>query len=73
MSKSAQNFDLDKSLSELEKIVQELEKGEINLQTSLEKFERGVELYQNCRKILDVAEKKIQVLNDGLKLDDYQG
>ncbi len=73
MAKSAQPVDLDKSLSELEKIVQELEKGEIDLQGSLDKFERGVELYKDCRKVLDSAEKKIQVLTDGLKTEEYQG
>lgn len=58
---------LEDSLLKLEKIVQELEKGQLGLDESLSRFETGVKLYQSCRKSLQEAEKKIKVLTDGLK------
>lgn len=58
---------LEESLLKLEKIVQELEKGQLGLDESLARFESGVKLYQSCRKSLQDAEKKIKVLTDGLK------
>ncbi len=66
------NQDFESSLKELEKLVHDLESGELPLQDSLQKFERGVELYKNCRGTLDQAEKKIKILNDSLKELDYQ-
>lgn len=64
--------DFESGLKELEKLVNDLESGELPLQDSLQKFERGVELYKNCRVTLDQAEKKIKILSDSLKELDYQ-
>ena len=50
------------SLEELEKIVQQMEAGELPLEKSLELFERGVGLSETCRKQLDAAETRIEVL-----------
>ena len=50
------------AMKELEAIVGQLEKGELNLDESIEKFEQGVELSKKCNKILDEAEKKITIL-----------
>jgi exodeoxyribonuclease VII small subunit len=66
------NQDFESGLKELEKLVHDLESGELPLQDSLQKFERGVELYKNCRVTLDQAEKKIKILSDSLKELDYQ-
>jgi exodeoxyribonuclease VII small subunit len=63
---------LEESLQKLEKIVQELEKGQLGLDESLERFESGVKLYQTCRQSLQEAEKKIKVLTDGLKEEPWQ-
>jgi len=52
----------EQSLDELEKIVTDIEDGEISLEESIEKYGRGVKLIQQCREILDQAEKKIQIL-----------
>lgn len=52
----------EKSLSDLEKIVLQLEDGDMPLEKSLELFETGVKLARNCRERLDNAEKRIQVL-----------
>ena len=65
------SLNFEKSLKDLEKIVRELESGEVNLDESLKKFEQGIELYKNCRSTLETAEKKIKILSDSLKEIDY--
>ena len=49
-------------LQRLEKIVQELEKGEVPLEKSLTLFEEGMQLSAGCRKELEQAEGKIEIL-----------
>jgi exodeoxyribonuclease VII small subunit len=50
------------SLEELEKIVRELEAGDLPLERSLELFERGVGLSEQCRKQLEDAETRVESL-----------
>jgi len=50
------------SLEEMEKIVRELEAGDLPLGRSLELFERGVSLSDRCRKQLEEAETRVEVL-----------
>jgi exodeoxyribonuclease VII small subunit len=57
---SIQTF--ESSLDELEKIVKELEAGELPLERSLELFERGVRLSETCRKQLEEAETRVELL-----------
>ena len=57
MSKS-----FEENMEELEKIVTELEKGDLNLDDSVSKFEEGIKLSKECNKILEDAEKKITIL-----------
>lgn len=59
------------NLTKLEKLVTELESGELGLDKSLEKFEDGLELYNNCKASLEKAEKKITILTESLKEDEY--
>lgn len=56
----AQNFET--SLAELEKIVAQLESGELPLEESLKLFETGVKLSRECRERLTEAERRIEVL-----------
>ena len=56
------NTDFEKSLDELEKIVEELQNGEISLDESIKLFERGMELTNLCRKTLESARQKITAL-----------
>ena len=49
-------------LQRLEKIVQELEKGEVPLEKSLTLFEEGMQLSSACRKELEQAEGKVEIL-----------
>jgi len=58
----------ESSLDELERIVQQLEAGDLPLERSLELFEQGVRLSRECQKRLDEAERKVEILlrgNDG--------
>ena len=50
------------SLDELEKVVRELEGGDLPLERSLELFERGMVLSDACRKQLEDAETRVEIL-----------
>ena len=52
----------EKSYEQLEKIIHALEDGSISLDESLEYYEKGVKALKTCHKILDEAEKKIEIL-----------
>lgn len=52
----------EECLQRLEKIVQELEKGEVPLEKSLILFEEGMNLSSACRKELEQAEGKVEIL-----------
>lgn len=52
----------ESSLEELERIVHELEQGELTLEKSLELFEQGVKLSRDCQERLGQAERRIEVL-----------
>ena len=58
----AQSQNFEASLAALEKIVRELERGELPLEKSLELFERGVKLSRECQERLQEAERRIEVL-----------
>jgi exodeoxyribonuclease VII small subunit len=61
--KNKTNF--ESSLKELERIVEQLEAGDLPLERSLELFEQGVQLSRDCQKRLDEAERKVEVLLKG--------
>lgn len=61
---SENKLDFEKSLMELEKIVNSLESSEISLDEAIKLFEKGVELSDKCRKTLETAEKKISKLTN---------
>ncbi len=52
----------EESLKKLESIVEELEKGDLALEDSLKLFEEGVGLSTACKKELDEAEGKVEML-----------
>lgn len=55
------------AIEELEKITDSLESGELELEKSLELFERGVELIKYCQDSLDSAHTKVELLVDSLE------
>ena len=63
MAKEKMTF--EQALGELEKLVEQIESGQIGLEESIAKYEQGIQLIKQCRVILDAAEKKIQLLAKG--------
>jgi exodeoxyribonuclease VII small subunit len=59
-AKPAETFEA--SLDELEKVVKELEAGDLSLERSIQLFERGVNLSDTCRKQLEDAETRVEML-----------
>jgi exodeoxyribonuclease VII small subunit len=65
----------EECLQRLEKIVQELEKGEVPLEKSLTLFEEGMHLSAACRKELEEAEGKVEILlkqNGKLQVEPFE-
>lgn len=56
----SKNF--EEQIEQLEAIVEELEKGDLNLEDSVSKFEEGIKISKDCNKMLEEAEKKITIL-----------
>ena len=55
----------EEALAELEQILAEIEAGELGLEESLVKYERGNFLIHHCRGVLNGAEKQIELLSKG--------
>lgn len=58
-SKQDNQPSFEKTLAELETLVEQLESGELELADSLDKFKRGIELSKQCRAMLDQAQQTI--------------
>ena len=59
-AKKTVNF--EKALAELEKLVEEMEQGNLSLEESLKRFEKGIALTSDCQQALQKAELKVQEL-----------
>ena len=57
-----ENMSFESAMEELELIAKSLEKGDLNLDDSIKKFEEGMKISKECNKFLENAEKKITVL-----------
>ena len=62
---------LEQKLKDLEKIVDLLEKNNLNLDENIKNFELGTKLYKECKSILNEAEKKVKKLSDSLKEENF--
>ena len=67
--------DFEKQLAALESVVERLENGDLSLEESVQLFEEGMKLSESCKKELEAAEGKIQMLVDrgksGMKVVDF--
>lgn len=75
MSKKEENKSFEELMANLESIVQELEKGELNLDDSVAKFEEGMKISKECNKILEDSEKRISILlenNGEISEEDFE-
>ena len=74
MTKEDKQIHFEEAFKRLEKIVGNLESGDLSLEESMKLFEEGIGLTDACKTRLDDAEKKIQLLlknSDGkLSLED---
>ncbi len=61
MSKQQLNF--EEALSELEKIAEKLEKGDLSLEEAIKSYEKGMELKKICEARLKEAEGKIELIS----------
>jgi exodeoxyribonuclease VII small subunit len=59
----------EEALKKLERIVQDLERGELTLDEALKKYQEGVELSRLCSQRLDQAKKKVDILSKNKKGD----
>ena len=58
-------INFEESMKKLEEIATELEKGDLDLDTSVAKFEEGMKISKQCSDVLEQAEKKITMLIKG--------
>ncbi len=63
-----EEVDFEMALAEVERIVSELESGELGLTASLEQYEKGVRRLKNCHALLHSAERRVALLS-GLDAD----
>lgn len=61
-TKKSPNF--EQSLEQLERLVAEMESGELSLEESLAAFEKGIKLTRECQSALQTAEQRVQKLID---------
>lgn len=74
--KKSRVADFEKSLAELEALVEKMESGDLPLEESMKQFERGIQLARACQAQLKQAELKIQKLvqkNGDEQLEDLAG
>ena len=60
--KSDAGPDFEKTLAELEKLVVNLEEGDLSLDESLSGFKQGIELTRQCQTVLDNAQQTVEQL-----------
>jgi len=69
---SAKKFNLEKSLADLEQLVEELESGDLPLEKAMQKFEEGIKLTRGCQSALKDAEQKVEILLQSAGEDDLE-
>lgn len=55
-------INLEKSLADLESLVEELESGDLPLEAAMKKFEEGIKLTRGCQTALKEAEQRVDIL-----------
>ena len=69
------SVNLEKSIADLETLVDELESGDLPLEKAMKKFEEGVKLTRKCQAALKEAEQKVEILlksAGGEDLEDFE-
>ena len=74
MNENKEEMTFEESLKTLEQLVNELENGNLDLDESLERYERAIVLRDRCKKILDECNRKVQKMietTEGMKKEDF--
>lgn len=68
------NLPYEEAVSKLEKILKDLENDDCTLNDSLDKFKKGIELYNYCNNLLSKAEGEIKILlrDDGMNMKEVE-
>ena len=75
MSEEVDKMSFEDSMKTLEDLVKQLESGELDLDKSLEVYDRAVVLRDHCKKILDESDSKVQTIMEtasGIVNKDFQ-
>ena len=67
-----ENINIEKLLKELESIVVKMEDGSLNLEDSLESYEKGIILVKSAQESLKKIEQRVQILSQKNELEDFK-
>jgi exodeoxyribonuclease VII small subunit len=68
-AKTQKSPSFEAAMTELEKIVADMEAGKLSLEDSLAAYKRGAELLSFCRSKLEDAQQQVRILEDGVLKD----
>jgi exodeoxyribonuclease VII small subunit len=66
-----ENINIEKLLKELESIVVKMEDGSLNLEDSLESYEKGIILVKSAQESLKKIEQRVQIMSQKNNLEDF--
>lgn len=69
------SYPFEQSLEKLEKLVEQMEEGDLTLEESLKTFEEGIRLTRECQQALSSAEQKVKLLieeNGQINASDFE-
>jgi exodeoxyribonuclease VII small subunit len=66
----AKKINLEESFESLEALIGELQKGDLTLEESFQKYEEGMKLIKKCSDSIDKVEKKLVILEQGQEPED---
>ena len=61
---AAKKMTLEQSFEGIDRIIDELQRGELSLEESFKKYEEGMKLIKNCNDAIDKVEKKLIVIDE---------
>jgi exodeoxyribonuclease VII small subunit len=68
---TTENINLEKLIAELESIVNKMESDDLNVEDSLESYEKGISLIKNAQKKLKKIEQKVEILSKEGNLENF--
>ena len=63
---------IEDNLSQLQKLVDKLERGKDNLDSAMQDYEQGIKLIQVCKQQLEAAEQKVEILTAENEFIEYE-